>query len=95
LAVSACGPQAAFERPLRKLPQCHLRLFGGVTDREDIWARELNALGVATFLVDSFPGTGHRHHHCGSDQLSRLVMVLDAYRALEPAASRRRRTAAS
>ena len=31
---------------------------GGVTDREDIWARELNALGVATFIVDSFTGRG-------------------------------------
>jgi dienelactone hydrolase len=56
---------------------------GGVTDREDTWARELNALGVATFIVDSFTGRGISNTAADQDQLSRQAMILDAYRALE------------
>lgn len=56
---------------------------GGVTDREDAWARELAAMGVATFMIDSFTARGIATTIADQDQLSRLVMVLDAYRALE------------
>ncbi len=63
---------------------------GGVTDREDIWARELNALGVATFIIDSFTGRGIANTIADQDQLSRLAMILDAYRALEFLATHRR-----
>jgi dienelactone hydrolase len=56
---------------------------GGVTDREETWARELNALGVATFMIDSFTGRGIGNTITDQDQLSRQAMILDAYRALE------------
>lgn len=56
---------------------------GGVTDREDTWARELNAMGVATFMLDSFTGRSIGNTIADQDQLSRLAMVGDAYRALE------------
>jgi dienelactone hydrolase len=49
----------------------------------DNWAREFNALGVATFIVDSFTGRGIVNTINDQDQLSRAVMILDAYRALE------------
>lgn len=56
---------------------------GGVSGFVDDWARELNALGVAAFILDSFTGRGIVSTIADQDQLSRLVMILDAYRALE------------
>jgi dienelactone hydrolase len=56
---------------------------GGASGREDNWAREFNALGVATFIVDSFTGRGVVSTGNDQDQLSRWVMIVDAYRALE------------
>jgi dienelactone hydrolase len=55
----------------------------GVTGLVDDWARELNSLGVAAFILDSFTGRGIINTQADQDQLSRLAMVLDAYRALE------------
>jgi dienelactone hydrolase len=56
---------------------------GGVSGFVDDWARELNSLGAAAFILDSFTGRGIVSTNSDQDQLSRLVMVLDAYRALE------------
>lgn len=55
----------------------------GMSGQVDNWARELNALGVATFIVDSFTGRGIVSAVNDQDQLSRFVQIVDAYRALE------------
>ncbi len=56
---------------------------GGASGLQDNWAREFNALGIATLIVDSFTGRGIVSTGNDQDQLSRLAGVLDAYRALE------------
>jgi dienelactone hydrolase len=56
---------------------------GGVSGVQDAWARELNAAGVATFIVDSFTGRGIASMADDPARLGRLAMVLDAYAALE------------
>ena len=56
---------------------------GGISTREDAWARELATIGVAAFIVDSFTGRGVTSTGDDQDQLSRWVMIGDAYRALE------------
>jgi dienelactone hydrolase len=56
---------------------------GGAGGLEDQWAREFNAHGIATFIVDSFTGRGIVNTFNDQDQLSRLAAVGDAYRALE------------
>ena len=55
-------------------------LSGG---REAEWARELNGVGVVTFMLDAF--TGRQIVGTGENQaqLGRLAMIVDAYRALE------------
>ena len=55
----------------------------GASGLQDNWAREFNALGIATLIVDSFTGRGIVSTGSDQDQLSRLAGVLDAYRALE------------
>jgi dienelactone hydrolase len=56
---------------------------GGVSGYVDDWAQWLNAMGVATFVLDSFAGRGLVS--VGNDQgkLGRLAMIVDTYRALE------------
>jgi len=54
-------------------------LSGYVTD----WVDDLNAMGVATFLVDSFTGRGIVNTNNDQSQLGRTAMIVDAYRALE------------
>jgi dienelactone hydrolase len=39
--------------------------------------------GIAAFILDSFTGRGITSTNSDQDQLSRLVGVLDAYRALD------------
>lgn len=56
---------------------------GGPGALEDQWAREFATLGVATLIVDSFTARGIAQTVTDQDQLSRLAMVGDAYRALE------------
>lgn len=55
---------------------------GGGSSREDGWARELNGLGVASFIVDHFTGRGIVSTANDQTQLGRLAMIVDAYRAL-------------
>ncbi len=55
---------------------------GGVSGYVDDWAHWLNAMGVATFVFDSFTGRGIVNTNYDQAQLGRLAMIVDAYRAL-------------
>jgi dienelactone hydrolase len=55
---------------------------GGVGAREDRWARELNKIGVAVFILDTFTGRGIVQTNTDQSQLGALAMIGDAYRAL-------------
>jgi dienelactone hydrolase len=56
---------------------------GGVSGYLDDWARQLNALGIATLIIDGFTGRGLASVLDNQGQLGRLAMTFDAYRALE------------
>jgi dienelactone hydrolase len=56
---------------------------GGASGYVDDWARSLNCLGVATFLVDSFTGRGLDTTFADQSALGRLAMMVDAYRAFD------------
>jgi dienelactone hydrolase len=56
---------------------------GGVPPRTDRWAQEFLSMGIATFVLDSFTGRGISGTSADQDQLGRLAMIVDAYRALE------------
>lgn len=56
---------------------------GGISAREAEWEQDLNAMGLATFTVDSFSGRGLVNTTSDQAQLGRLAMIVDAYRALE------------
>jgi len=55
----------------------------GASAAHDRWARELNALGIATLLIDSFTGRGLTTTAEDQSRLGEMAMVFDAYRALE------------
>src|SRR3954462_15803758 len=55
---------------------------GGVGAREDRWAHELNGIGVAVFILDTFTGRGIVQTNTDQSQLETLSMIGDAYRAL-------------
>ncbi len=55
---------------------------GGISAATDRWAQELNGIGVAAFIMDSFTGRGITRMDNDHSQLSYLSMVVDAYRAL-------------
>jgi len=56
---------------------------GGVSGYVDDWAHELNAMGVAVFILDSFTGRGLYKVNNDQSKLGRLTMIVDAYRALD------------
>jgi dienelactone hydrolase len=56
---------------------------GGITANVDGWAQELNAIGIAALIVDSFTGRGITQTITDQSQLSSFSMVVDAYRALD------------
>lgn len=56
---------------------------GGIGNNVDHWVRKLGELGVATLMIDSFTGRGIAGTGDDQDRLSRLAMIVDAYRALE------------
>lgn len=60
-----------------------LHASGGIGPNVQAWVSELNGMGIATFLVDSFTGRGIASTQADQDVLSRLAMVVDAYRALD------------
>jgi dienelactone hydrolase len=56
---------------------------GGVGPNVDAWTRELNEMGVSTFVLDGFTGRGLVSVNTDQALLGRLNLILDAYRALE------------
>lgn len=56
---------------------------GGVSGYVTDWERDLNAMGVATFVIDSFTARGIYRTDFDQSQLGRLAMIVDAYRALD------------
>jgi dienelactone hydrolase len=55
----------------------------GVGDHEDNWARELNQIGVAAFILDSFTGRNVGDTRANLAQVSSFATLVDSYRALE------------
>lgn len=55
---------------------------GGVGGYVDDWARKFNAMGVATFVLDSYTPRGLTSVTNDHSQLESLAMTVDAYRAL-------------
>jgi dienelactone hydrolase len=60
-----------------------LQPSGGFASNLNRWLPELNGMGIATFALDSFAGRGIVSTTTDQDQLARLAMMFDAYRALE------------
>ncbi len=56
---------------------------GGVGANVDGWAQELNSIGVAVLILDTFTGRGITQTITDQSQLSSFSMLLDAYKALE------------
>jgi len=56
---------------------------GGVSGSMDYWVHQLNAGGIATFVVDSFTGRGIVSTAQDQTQLHSLAMMVDAYRSLD------------
>jgi dienelactone hydrolase len=56
---------------------------GGVGGNVLDWEQYLNAMGVATFVLDSFTGRGIVNTNYDQSQLGRLAMIVDVYRALD------------
>ena len=54
----------------------------GVGPREERWAEELNSLGVATLVLDSFSGRGLKPPFESGAVPSPLTIIIDSYRAL-------------
>ena len=55
---------------------------GGVGHNMPGWRAELNAIGVATFIVDSFTARGIAETASDQSRLATSAMIVDAYRAL-------------
>src|SRR5260221_6948431 len=55
---------------------------GGISGATDAWARELNAIGVAAFILDTFSGRGIVSTVADQSQLNPVPMMVDSYRAL-------------
>jgi dienelactone hydrolase len=55
----------------------------GIGANVDRWARELNGIGAAAFLLDSFTGRGITQTVTDQTQLGHLAMISDAYRSLD------------
>lgn len=56
---------------------------GGISRNIDLWSQELNAIGIATFILDSYTGRGIVSVSENQTQLGRTPQINDAYRALE------------
>jgi dienelactone hydrolase len=55
---------------------------GGISASADRWAHELNAVGVAAFILDSFTGRGIISTVADQSQLDSVAMMHDAFAAL-------------
>jgi dienelactone hydrolase len=56
---------------------------GGIGSNVDVWSQELNRIGIATLIVDSFTARKIVSTVNDQTQLGRLAMIVDSYRALE------------
>ena len=56
---------------------------GGILGNVLDWVQDLNAMGVATFVIDSFTGRGIVSTTYNQSQLGMLTMIVDAYRSLD------------
>jgi len=56
---------------------------GGLGANVELWAREFNAMGVATFALDGFTGRGIAQTSSNQALLGRLNFILDIYRGLD------------
>ena len=56
---------------------------GGISGYVTDWEQEFNAMGVATFVIDSWSGRGVTTVVFDQSQLGRLTQLYDVYRALE------------
>lgn len=91
LRGDAAGPEVLLAGELRLPPRAAPKVpaailvhgSGGISGAADLWARELNAMGVAAFILDTFSGRGITSTVADQDQLSSLAMMVDAYRALD------------
>jgi len=63
---------------------------GGIGGNVDRWSQELNSIGLATFVTDSFTARGIQSTVANQALLGRLNMVLDSYRALGVLAAHQR-----
>jgi dienelactone hydrolase len=55
---------------------------GGMGANIDMWAKELNEMGISTFAIDGFTGRGLTAVSTDQALLGRLNLIVDAYRAL-------------
>ncbi len=55
---------------------------GGVGSNVDLWSHELNGIGIATLILDSFTPRKIVSTVNDQTQLGRLAMIVDTYRAL-------------
>jgi hypothetical protein len=51
---------------------------GGIGSNVDAWAKEINSLGIAAFILDSFSGRGIVNTVSDQSQLDSLAMTIDA-----------------
>jgi dienelactone hydrolase len=56
---------------------------GGMGPNIEMWANELNAMGISTFAIDGFTGRGLASVNTDQARLGRLNFILDIYRALD------------
>jgi dienelactone hydrolase len=63
---------------------------GGVGPGPELWAKHINEMGIAAFLLDSFSARGIVSTSTDQAQLGRLNMILDAYRSHEMLAAHAR-----
>jgi dienelactone hydrolase len=56
---------------------------GGPTGGTELWAKNFNEIGIASFLIDSFSGRGLVSTSRNQALLGRFNMILDAYRGLD------------
>jgi poly(3-hydroxybutyrate) depolymerase len=55
---------------------------GGISAATDRWAQELNSVGIAAFILDSFTGRGIINTNSDQSQLDSIAMMHDAFAAL-------------
>ena len=56
---------------------------GGMGANIEMWSREFNAMGIATFAIDGFTGRGLTQTSTNQALLGRLNFILDIYRGLD------------